>query len=183
MRRWLNLDDDIEDDELLAALIQTGRELAETYTKRCFVESPYELALDHFPETTIRIPIAPVLSVVSINYRGNDDAYVTIDPSDYTEALDDEPARVEFWSWWGWPSGWNGCARPRAVVLELRAGYPPAGSPADATNVPAVVKTAIKLYAAHWYEHREAVTTDARMQPVELPLGVQALLDPLRRLF
>ncbi len=183
LRKWLNLDDDIDDDDLLADLIATAREYAENYTKRCFVESSYELAIDDFPATTIRVPIAPLLAVVSVKYRGTDDAYLTVDPSDYTEALDDEPPRVEFFSWWGWPTAAFGCQRPRSVVLELRAGYPPAGSPADAANVPATIKTAIKLAAAHWYENREAVTTAARMIPTELPLGVQALLDPYRRLF
>lgn len=183
LRKWLNLDDDIDDDDILEELIGAAREMVETDTKRCLVESTYELALDQFPQTTIRIPVAPVLSVVSINYRGNDDVYVAVDPSDYAQALDDEPPRIEFWSWWGWPSGWNGCVRPRAVLVELRAGYPPGGSPADAANVPRVIKTAIKLLAAHWYEHREAVSSETRMVPTELPLGIRSMLDPHRRIF
>lgn len=187
LRQWLNLDDDIEDDEVLEELIGTAREHAEEQTKRCFVESTYELALDEWTttrnDTEIRIPIAPVLSVVSINTLQQDGSYVLLDPSFYAVALDDEPPRIVFSSTWAaWPTGWWGYSRPRGMVIELRCGYPPAGSPADAANVPKRIKTAIKLLAAHWYENREAVATETRQVPVELPIGVSALLDPFRRL-
>ncbi len=183
MRAHLNLDDDIEDDELLEGLITAAREYAEEYTKRCFVESTYELSLDDWPGgDEIRIPIAPLLSVVSMNYRNSDDEYVGVEVADYAVAIADEPPRVVLRRWSGWTSGSWGCGRPGALVIELRAGYAPAGSPADAANVPARIKVAIKLLAAHWYEHREAVASETRQVPVELPLGVAALLDPFRRI-
>lgn len=187
MRAHLRLDDDIEDDEVLEELIGTAREYCEEYTKRCFVESTYELKLDSWnyqvSANEIRIPIAPLLSVVSIQYLGSDDIYVAVPVADYAVALDDEPPRIVFGATWaGWPAGGPWYSRPGGIVIELRAGYPPAGSPADAANVPKRLKTAMKMLAAHWYENPEAVATETRQVPVELPIGVAALLDPFRRI-
>lgn len=44
-----------------------------------------------------------------------------------------------------------------------------------------VLCQAIRLIVAAWYANREGVSTDARTMPVELPLAVTWLLEPLRK--
>jgi uncharacterized phiE125 gp8 family phage protein len=56
-----------------------------------------------------------------------------------------------------------------AVTLTFWAGYGP-----DATNVPQVVKHAMLMLLAFWYERRQAVDS---MSSSQSPYGVKALLD------
>lgn len=58
--------------------------------------------------------------------------------------------------------------RPRPAYVEFTAGY---ASPAA---VPAVIRTAVKLMAGHWYRFREAFT---EVPLRELPVGFQTVVS------
>jgi uncharacterized phiE125 gp8 family phage protein len=60
------------------------------------------------------------------------------------------------------------------VTVTYVAGYGPAGD-----DVPAAIRHAMLLLIGHWYEHRESVVVGGN--PVQVPLAVQALLRPYRR--
>jgi uncharacterized phiE125 gp8 family phage protein len=63
---------------------------------------------------------------------------------------------------------------PNAVQVHFVAGYG-----ADGSNCPARARMAIRQLVAHWYEHREAISTDS---PKDLPLGYERLIWSIRPL-
>ena len=80
--------------------------------------------------------------------------------------------------------------RPAQVRLKSQRDLPPipvgghaeirfvAGYGGDATDVPADLRQAVHLLAAHYFEHRDAAGTVA----LSMPLQVLALLEPFRLL-
>lgn len=159
------IDPDITDeDDLLSEWIQTARELAEAHTKRTFCESTWLLTLGDFPrgdwagENQIRLPNGPVLAIVSVSYLAIDGITRTVlGPGEYQFGLDDEPPWIGPPAQSCWP---NGRCQQGAIAIEYRAGYPSAGSPADAANVPKAVKTTIKACITRWFENRQVVDVE-----------------------
>jgi len=123
----------------------------------------WRLSLDHFP-CEIVIPLGPVTSISSIAYTGVDGNSATV--STWRADLDQQPVRV-------WPARdavWPSLlCEPGAVKVTFVCGH---------TATPADLKAAIKLLVGHFYEHREAVTTD--LKAVDLPMGVDAILNRYR---
>lgn len=71
-------------------------------------------------------------------------------------------------------------ASTRTVTVRYRAGYAPAGTGANLkSTVPAPIRHAVLLLVGHLYSNREAISA-LPAKPEELPLGVDALLGPLR---
>lgn len=181
-KRWLNLDADItEDDELIEGLIKSAREMIERETRVVLIDSIFELTLEEFPcSGEIRLPVQPLIGVIDVQYLGNDGELTTLDAGDWIEVKHDEPPRIVMHPSGNWWPALN--PRPGNVVVTFRAGYESAGSPQDAERVPSAIKTALQMMLAHWYEHREAVSSDHRNTPTEMPLGAQRLLDSYRRI-
>ncbi len=184
MKSWINLDSDItEDDELLAGLITTARQWVEKETTLVLIDSIFEMKLDNFHGIypwgqEIRLPVQPLINVIDVQYIGNDGEYVQLPATEWIEVGDEPPRIVANPTGNCWPAV---CPRPGAVLVTFRAGYESSGSPQDATRVPEAVKLAMKMMIAHWYEHREATSTDHRNTPTEIPLGARMLTDQYRR--
>lgn len=176
------LDADITDeDPLILEWIATARELAEESTGQVFIDSHWELSLSEFPcNGHIRLPKGPLIGVVGISYRDREEVFQLLDPANYVEVFDNPPAIVWNSNAPCWPV--TRCT-PGAVRIELRMGYDSGGSPGDASRVPRLAKKAIRMMVAHWYENREAVATETRNTPTEMPYGFADLLQPLRIIF
>lgn len=175
------MDADLHDeDEDLAAWISTARELSEDFTGRVWIDSTWEMLICDWPCGGLLIPKGPLIAINSIEYLDADNVYQLADSADYRFAQD-EPPRI-FWEP-STPIYRGATARHDSIRLELRLGYPGAGSPNDAAGVPNLAKQAIRMMVAHWYENREAVATETRQQPSEMPYGFERLLQPLRILF
>lgn len=191
-KNWLNLDEDITtDDALVTALIKAAREWVEKETTLVLVDSIWEMQLSDWGNRPgfwsdltwgrmITIPVYPLIDVLDIQYLGNDGEYVRLDPAQYI-VVKDEPPRIEMSQDPGVPWWPVVVPRPGAILVTFRAGFESAGSPQDATNVPESIKTAMQMMVAHWYEHREATSTDHRNTPSEIPLGARMLTDQYRR--
>lgn len=160
----LRLTDADAEGDLLSALIEAARRYAETFTRRQFVTATLKLVLDKFP-STIYVPRPPLASVTSIAYLDTDGASQTLDAAEYEADIRSEPGRIVEAYGCSWPSTQSII---NAVTVTYQAGY------GEASAVPESIKVAIKMLAAHWYEHREAVT-DGR-PPVEVPMAVESLL-------
>lgn len=123
----------------------------------------WRLSLDHFP-CEIIIPLGPVTSISSIAYTDADGNPAIV--GTWRADLDQQPVRI-------WPARnavWPSLVcEPGAVKVTFVCGY---------TEAPADLKAGIKLLVGHFYEHREAVTTDLRA--IDLPLGVGAILNRYR---
>jgi len=145
-KAWSRIDTSA-DDTLIAALIATARQWAETYTGRSFIDTTYDYSLDGFAGV-IRLPRSPLSSVTSISYVDTAGDTQTLATSVYRVDAAREPGRITREYAQTWPSVQY---VTNNVVIRFVAGYG-----ADATSVPEHVKSAIKHVVADMYEHREA---------------------------
>lgn len=160
-----------DDDDLIVALIASATSHLDGYAGilgRAIVTQTWRQSFCGFGGH-FRLAIAPVASISSVKYFDTSNIEQTIADTVYTVHVDAigpfvtlEPDQV-------WPSAYH---RSDAVTIEYVAGQ-------AAADVPPQIKTAITMLVAQWYETREATVADGA--PVSMPLGVNALLDPLRR--
>lgn len=124
------------------------REYAENYTHRTMITRTATMILPRFPPRTIHLPLGKVQSLTSINYRNTAGVQTLLAASAYqSDFTDDEdpvviPARGTVWPTTDWES-----IAPLTIVWQ--AGYG-----GKATSVPAVMRHAMLLQAARWYEAR-----------------------------
>ncbi len=157
--------DTADEDALLTAFITAARAALEGETRRAFVTQSWRLLLDDWPGVTVRLPLAPVVAVTAVTLEGTG----ALDPAHYETALaGDEPRLVAARAW---PAPLHSVA---GIAIDFEAGY------GAAAAVPAPLKQAVLMLAAHWFEHREPVSLGGA--PVEMPLAVAALVAPYRRI-
>ena len=163
-----------DDDSLISSLIGAVRSEFETRTGlvlidqtwRCTFDQPAvvdnlgwwdgerEGALSMSVADFLRIDPGPVSAISSVKYYSEDGTENTMSSSLYFLDAASSPARVVLAQGAVWPSGLR--AR-NALAVEFVAGYG-----AGASSVPADVRHALKLAAAHRYEHRgESATQSA----------------------
>ena len=163
------------EDALINALITAAREQCELQSGRAFVTQTLRWSLSGWPESgAIRLPRPPLISVTSISYTDGDGDAQTMPGADYAVYPDAEPGRVVVAVGAGWPTATLQAGL--AIRVTYVAGY------GDADDVPSRYKQAIKLLAAHWWLHREAVVLSGSQQLAELPLAVGSLLG-MERVF
>lgn len=170
-----------DQDALIGSLIVAARERAETFTRRAFIEQSWKLTLDSFPcgggsildrfnsrslsDRCIRIPMPPLISVESVKYIDLGGVLQTMDPADYSVDIGSLPGKIDLGYGLPWPSA---RAEANAVRIEFTCGY------GEATDVPALIKAAMKLDIGHLFENRESVLVGANA--AELPMASQNLL-------
>lgn len=183
-RRHLRIWDagDTIEDPYIQSLISAATNLMDGpdgIVGRALLEQTFDLTLDRFPEwcsgaypPSIKLPLPPLIEVVSV---------------EYTDSNGDDVALTDFRTFgigakWGgyimparnedWPT--TDC-EPGAVRIRVKAGY------STDVPLPATFKHAALLLISHWHEHREAaVDTGAKFGLLELPLGFDRLINPLR---
>jgi uncharacterized phiE125 gp8 family phage protein len=140
-----------ETDWITTSLVG-ARAWAESFTNRQFITATWELWLDYFPKWEIKIPKAPLQSVVSVKYI--DDSGVQQTLVEGTDYLVDAPAGPEaqrggITPCYGtiWPVTRR---QENAVVVRFKAGY---GD--TAATVPPGIRRAILVVAAELYQRRE----------------------------
>ena len=156
---------DTEDDAIVSALIASAREYAEFRTRRQLVTATWKLVLDEFP-SEIELPKPTLQSVSSVKYTDTDGTQQTLAASKYKVDAISEPARIEPAFGLSWPSTRD---EFNAVVVRIVTGYGDAGS-----DVPEVVREAMKRLIAYWFQNRGDVVTG--QVPSELAVKVDALL-------
>jgi len=166
-----------DDDALIARLIGSAREAAESELSRTLIETTFELVMDAFPRCQlgvtdpgpiIRILNPPLLAVESITHLDHAGEEQTLDPSTYTVE-----SGTPGWIFPAFGKIWPSVPRhPGAVRIRYKAGYGP-----EAGDVPDCVKTWMLLLVGANYENRESVV--AGVSITELP-GLDSILDPAR---
>lgn len=115
---------------------------------------------------SIRLPLPPVLSLISIAYVDQEDNEHTIDASSLN-VFDGEIERPTS----GWP--WlNGSQRRDALRIQYQAGY---------ETVPAPIKAAILMMVGDMHRFRSSAS-DLNITPTAIPMSatVDDLLQPYR---
>lgn len=164
MRAHLRLPGNAE-DVLLADLVAAARHHIEQETRRALISQGWRHYLDLWPEgRVVALPVAPVLSVETVTTYDLDGNPHVMDPADYVVDLGTCPARLRVRVGGGLPS-----AQLLGVEIDFTAGY---GT--HASDVPAPLCQAIRLLAAHWFEHREA---GIEIACASLPHGLDRLLS------
>tara|TARA_R110002110_G_scaffold79732_15_gene208108 strand:+ start:6820 stop:7392 length:573 start_codon:yes stop_codon:yes gene_type:complete len=163
--------DATDEDALLGVLVTAARTALEAVTRRAFVTQDWRLLLDDWPAHAISLPLAPVQAVTAVTVAGLDET-VTLDEEFYEVDAGGEPPRIAAMRGQAWPLPATMMA---GIAIEFTAGYGPAAS------VPAPLKQAVLLLAAHWFEHRDPLMANGT-EGVDLPLTVAALIAPYRRL-
>lgn len=156
---------DHAEDEYLAALVTASVDWCQAYTWSKFCSQTWDEYFDAFATPT-PLWMQPVTSITSVTYTDTAGDAQTLS-SDYYELGQVDGAgvcRLKYNQ--SWPS-----TRSHADVVTVKyvAGY------GVASAVPTPIKHAIKLVAAHLFNHRE----DALEVALHcIPLGVKAMLSP-----
>lgn len=162
------------DDEsaLITALITAAREAVEHFTRRQLLTATWRLKLDSWSSgcesDLILLPYPPLQSVASVQYvDGTGATQSLVAGTDYVVDTADEPGRVVLQYGKTWPTLRGD---RNAVTITYVAGW------TGASLVPGMLRHAIKLLIAHWYESREPVVTGTIV--TEVPKTVEYLLRP-----
>ncbi len=161
---------DNEEDNVINGLIKASRAYAEKYLRRQFVSATYALRMDLLPWKIV-LPIPPLQSVTSITYVDFAGATQTISSSDYTVERYGEPGFIVAAYNLTWPTVRG---HVNDVCVTFVAGY------GAATAVPASIKQAMLLLIGSGYENKEAAVVDQGFSALDVPFGVEALLDSER---
>lgn len=168
VKAHLRLDHDSEDD-LLSGLIRAAREEVERSAGLALIEQKWRLALDAWPRKgCVVIPLHPVREILSVTAYGSEGEASLIDPSAWQADLVSRPARLHL-------EGLPGALRAmNGIEIDFVAGFGEA-----ATDVPDLLRRAIVLLVAHWYEFRSGF--GPADQPVSYPAGYERMIAPYRR--
>lgn len=165
---------DNDEDTLLATYLGAAVLWAEDYTKRPFIFRTFKLYLETFPtDGYIELASPLVTSVSSVKYYNTAGTLTTLSPASYWTITGDPdgPGAVVLKASSQWPATEED--RPRAVEVTFFAGYG-----AGPELVPADVRQAIVLMAAHLFANRLPYVTGTIVSKV--PRTMEALLAPRR---
>lgn len=148
-----------DQDLQIAKWIKSGRELAEAFQRRAYLNQTIEVSFDNFPLVPFHLPRSRVITVQSIKYYTTENTEVEVynssvpvgTESNYLIDTDSEPARITLA---------YGCSFPSAVLRTINSFKViyTAGYGTTAATVPENVKDAILLYCDWRYENRAAET-------------------------
>ncbi len=182
------------DDAYIGLLAVAAREQAEKDLNQSLVAQQYNFHLEqrfwqfptpllfpypynynyrdgHFYYPHTHLPIQPVCSFGGITYTDVNAAPQTLDPTAYVVKLFKDPPEIQFSTGATLP----GILAGSDVVFNFIAGY---GTGADfsGNGVPQMMKQAITILAATWYNYREG-SSEALVRPV--PLSYERIINLL----
>lgn len=116
---------------------------------RALITQSLEVALSGWPRgRVIELPRPPLVSVTSVKYFDVDDVEATLAASNYHVDTRSTPGRLVLKSTSQWPG--TELREVNGVIIRYVAGY---GS--EASDVPAEMRAAMKLWLGELYEVRE----------------------------
>ena len=159
-----------DEDILLASFLLTSRLHIETALSLALITQSWQLRLDRWPSgREVALPLSPLRSVDAIRLKDASGNSRDVPSDRYLLDLTSRPARII----------WNNLTPPEPIAaangieIDLTAGFG-----ADGESVPAPLKHAILMLAAHWYEHRNP--NDIGTDGVRIPDAVSSLINPFR---
>jgi uncharacterized phiE125 gp8 family phage protein len=168
--------DGSESDALVMAYVRSATDAVEQMTGLRLIDQLWEYSVDTFPERCgwIRLPLAPLLAIVSIVYQDTTGAVQTLPVQTYLLGGlgSTTPARIILAPNQTWPATWHGLG---SVLIRFRAGW------IDWNGVPDALRQAVLMLAAYWFGQREAAAIGPDSGPVsDVPYSVRELLEPFR---
>ncbi|MGB3389815.1 MAG: head-tail connector protein [Pseudaminobacter sp.] len=167
VKSHLRLAHDSEDD-LLAGLVRAAREDVERATGLALIRQNWWLVRDDWPhDDCVALMRCPVGEIVSVTLFGSEGEASVMDPSDYLLDSVSRPARLYFKRRPAQLRAMNG------IEIDFTAGFGEVG-----TDVPDLLRRAVLILVAHWYEFRAAITPG--QQPASYPAGYERLIASYR---
>lgn len=152
------------EDDMIGGLIAAARDEVERTAGKALIAQSWRLSLDDWPRAgPVLLRRGPVTQILSITVFGKDGEATVLAPETYVTDLDSTPARLHL------DNPADPAVALNGIEIDFSAGYGEAG-----TDVPDLLKRAIMLLVAHWYEFRAAF--GARSQPVSFPRGYERLI-------
>lgn len=137
------------EDDLIASLIKTAREVVESYCNVVLIQQTIEERFNCFPVASnnnryasMWLSASPLISVDSISYLDSDNQPQTLDASVYKVSGNHKPPYISLDHNQSWPST---AFVPGAVTVTYKAGY---GT--EASSVPDKYIQAMRLMIAEW---------------------------------
>jgi uncharacterized phiE125 gp8 family phage protein len=115
----------------------------------------------------VRLRRHPVKEILSVTVYGAEGEAAVVDPQGYEADLASRPARLHFTT----PPPPE--RRLNGIEIDFVAGFGEAG-----TEVPDLLKRAVLMLVAHWFEFRGSY--GAADQPVSFPPGFDRLISTYR---
>lgn len=159
-------DVDASEDPIIEALIASGVEWAEEYTRRAFITQTWDEVFDNFADS-MTLHRSPLQSVTSVSYIDEAGATQVLATSVYTVDTTSTPGRITRAHNQTWPSVQS---VPGAVTIRYVAGYVSADSP-PVDAVPAAISLALRQWVQAMYDDRSGAS---------VPQRVYDLLGPYR---
>lgn len=161
-----------DDDDLVTAYLAAATAQVEFDTGCAIVKQQWQVDYGCFPDI-IHLPRPPLLAVESVKYYATDGTQQTLDPAAYQVTASGIVGRIAPAPGLSWPSTQAG--RFGAVSVVYQAGHVDVVSGAAVGEAPPMLKQAICVLAAHFYENREAVLIGTISK--EQPLAYQVLVN------
>lgn len=168
LKSHLRVTSTAQDGEILAALEAAIAEIdGPGLLGRAMISQQFEQPSGPVASSCdIELDITPAQSLDGVDFIKSDGSSLAADLADFELISDGERAWIRASN--GWPS--DLARRPDAIKLTFTAGF--GDNPAD---VPATLRAAVKLLAAHRFEVREEVVIGTITS--KIPRGVDHLLD------
>jgi uncharacterized phiE125 gp8 family phage protein len=146
------------EDELISGLVETATQYLERDTGLALINQQWRAWFDRPPaDGIIRLLRHPVRAIVSVTVYDGDGNPAVLAGSDYYLNLAMRPPRLRL------KDSVSAQSRANGIEIDFDAGFGETG-----VDVPDILKRAILVLVAHWYEFRGAF--DAADQPVSVPM-------------
>jgi uncharacterized phiE125 gp8 family phage protein len=163
--------DGTTEDVLIGSLILTSRLHIEAALGLALINQTWMLVLDRWPPGgAVDIPISPLQAVTAVRVRDLAGVAVLVPATSYVVDIASKTPRLV----WNYVVPAYPTRAANGIEIDLSVGFG-----ATAASVPAPLKHAIMMLAAHWYEHRDPVeigSTTAR-----IPDAVADIIQPFRK--
>ncbi len=159
----------------LQPYLYAAADLLEVITNRRFLTQTWKMFVDYFPGSgIINIPYTPLASVTHVKYTDSTNVQFTFASANYGVSTARTPGAIVLEYNKDWPTDTLRNTDP--VEVQFVCGY------GVAAAVPQPLRQAVRMLAAHFYEHREAVIigNGSAVDEKELPFAVSALIAPYR---
>lgn len=144
----LNIPTGVTDwDDLIDAKVKSARMFVEKTLGQCLIEQTLTVVLDEWPCDWVELPRGPVISITHVKYTDAAGTVQTWANTDYTTDTVSRTPRIAPKLGKSWPVNADTIG---SIEIEYKAGF---GTTADA--VPQNFREAIRVLAAHEFEHRE----------------------------
>ena len=156
------------EDALIEGLIRAAREDVERAAGLALIDQTWRLAIDRIPANDIVLLMRhPVCEIIAVTAYGTEGEASLVDVGDYLADLVSRPQRLLFLKRPEPMRAMNG------IEIDFRAGFGEAGP-----EVPDLLRRAILVLVAHWYEFRASYVP--RDQPVSYPPQYERMISGYR---